>query len=81
MNETYKTTDMNLATVLSMKYPVRELINKEGRGIFTFDDSDELQDFVEQFWNKQLTVEPQALFDALKVIKNRLYNGIPKETK
>ena len=79
MNETYKTTDMALATVLSMNFPVRELINKNGRGTFIFDNTDELQELVNAFWNKQIKVEPIALFDALKSIKNRLYNDIKGE--
>jgi len=79
MNDFYKTTDMALATVLSMNFPVRELINKNGRGTFMFDNSDELITFVDAFWNKQLTVEPTALFEALKLIKNRLYNDVKEE--
>ena len=78
MNDFYKTTDMALATVLSMNFPVRELINKNGRGTFLFDDTEELEQFVEAFWNKRLTVEPTALFEALKLIKNRLYNDVKK---
>ena len=79
MNDFYKTTDMALATVLSMNFPVRELINKNGRGTFMFDNTDELITFVDAFWNKQLTVEPTALFEALKLIKNRLYNDVKEE--
>jgi hypothetical protein len=75
-DELYKTTDMSLATILSMQYPVRELQNKNGKGTFYFDNSDELQEYVNNFWNRQLQVEPNALFDALKIIKNRLYNEV-----
>jgi len=75
MNE-YRTTDMNLATVLSMNFPVREIINNQGRGVFVFDDIEDLQALVKDFWNRQLTVEPQSLFDALKTLKNRLYNDV-----
>jgi hypothetical protein len=78
MEESYKTTDMALATVLSMKFPIRELISKNGRGTFLFDKSDELEDFVAAFWDKQLSVEPVSLFEALKTIKNRLYNDVKK---
>lgn len=75
---TFKTSDMQLATILSMKYPVLSLEDNNGRGEFEFDNSDELQDFVNSFWNKQLTVEPIALFDALKAVKVRLHNLIRK---
>jgi hypothetical protein len=72
----YTTEDMKLATILSMKFPVKELVNKNGRGTFVFEDTNELQVLVKAFWNKQLKVEPTDLFDALKMIKNRLYNDI-----
>jgi len=75
-NELYKTTDMNLATVLSMNFPVRELQNTNGKGTFYFDNTDELQEYVNNCWNGQLRVEPMSLLNALKTIKNRLYNEI-----
>ena len=73
MTDFYSTTDMQLATVLSMKFPLRELKIEGKRGTFIFDASLELEDFVKSFWDKQLSVEPLALFNALKTIKNRLY--------
>lgn len=73
MNTLYKTTDMQLATVLSLNFPIKELINNDGRGMFVFADSTELQALITGFYNKQLSVEPSALFNNLKTIKDRLY--------
>lgn len=72
----YKTTDMQLATVLSLNFPIKELINHENRGTFVFEDSTELRDLITGFYDKKLSVEPKALFDNLKNIKDRLYSTV-----
>jgi hypothetical protein len=76
MNELYKTTDMALAATLSMNFPVKELQNVNGKGVFFFENTDELVEFINAYWNKQLQVEPIAYAEALKMIKNRLYNDV-----
>jgi hypothetical protein len=75
-NNLYKTTDMSLAVVISMRYTVKELQNIAGRGVFIFDNSPELQEMVDAFYNHQLTVDPLTLFEAQKTIKNRLYSQV-----
>lgn len=77
-DELYSTTDMELATVLSINFPIKEMVNNGGRGSFVFENSDELQDFIDNYWNKRLTVEPSSLFIALKYIKNRIHNELRK---
>jgi len=72
----YKTTDMPLAIVLSMKFPVKELINNNGRGVFVFDTTVELEEMINQFYNHQLLIDPLTLFEAQKSIKNRLYSQV-----
>jgi hypothetical protein len=74
----YKTNDMKLATVLSLNFPIQDISDEEGRGSFAFEDTIELQDMISAFWNKQLTVEPQALLDAQKSVKSRLYSILKK---
>ena len=69
----YKTTDMQLATVLSLNFPIKELLNSKNRGTFVFEDSTELRDMITGFYDKQLSVEPKTLLDNLKSIKDRLY--------
>lgn len=75
----YKTTDMQLATVLSMNFPIKDLINNGGKGTFVFDKTDELEKLIAGFYNRELQVEPLALFNNLRVIKDRLYSQV-KET-
>lgn len=75
-NNTYKTTDMNLAVVISLNFPIKELLNIAGRGVFIFDNTPELKEMIEAFYNHGLSVDPLVLFDAQKTIKNRLYSQI-----
>lgn len=75
MEDKFITSDLQLATVLSMKYPLIDIIFKGKKGEFCFNDSEELQEFVNLFWTKQLKVEPIDLFNSLKTLKNRLYGG------
>ena len=78
-NNTYKTTDMNLAVVISLNFPIKELQNVAGRGVFVFDNSPELKELVDAYYNHQLTVDPLALFEAHKSIKNRLYSQVKEQ--
>lgn len=75
----YSTTDLQLATIISMNFPIRELQNQRGRGIFVFDKTPQLDDFIKAYWDKQLSVEPQALFNAMATLKNRLYSEVKRE--
>lgn len=75
-NNTYKTTDMNLAVVLSLNFPIKELQNVAGRGVFIFDNTPELNEMINAFYNHGLSVDPLVLFDTQKTIKNRLYSQI-----
>jgi hypothetical protein len=45
------------------------------RATFHFDDTQELRSQVDAFWNGLLQVEPQALFNAQKTLKSRLYSN------
>lgn len=75
-NNLYKTTDMNLAVVISLNFPIKELQNVAGRGVFVFDNSPELKTMIDGFYNHSLAVDPAVLFDAQKTIKNRLYSQV-----
>ena len=81
MSENYSTYDMNLASILSVKYSLIEIVNEDGRGRFIFEDSDDLRQFVQDFWDRKLTIDPIALFDAIKLVKNRLYSSVRKEAR
>ncbi len=70
----YQTADLALASVIFLFWPLKA-INKQNprKAQFLFKRSEELDRTVEQFWRGELKVEPQAYFNALRIIKARLY--------
>lgn len=70
----YKTSDLTLATVLSLYYPI-EAIDRTNpdRVQFLFKREEGLEEVVEKYWRRELRVEPQAFFNQLRIIKARLY--------
>ena len=72
--EIYRTPDLALATAISLSYPI-EAIDREysRKAYFLFRRDTELDELVEGYWRGALKVEPQAYFNALRVIKSRLY--------
>jgi len=72
----YKTSDLGLATTLSIRFPVRAIDRNNPRKVlFIFDFTDELKDFVDKFWRNEVVVEPQTFINQLKNIKTRIYSG------
>lgn len=71
------TSDILLASTLNAMGFITIEIERDDpkRCKFVFDDSDELQTVVNGYWNKELRVEVHALFNAMKNLKSRLYNG------
>ena len=70
----YKTADLALTAVVFLFYPL-EAINKQNprKAQFLFKQDAELDELIEKYWKGELKVEPQAYFNALRVIKARLY--------
>lgn len=74
----FETSDMALAAVLAMTYTLEDLDFTDLKRIkFSFKKTPELETKVEDFWRKQVTVEPQEFFTSLKFVKARLYNAKP----
>ena len=74
-NDFYSTSDLALATVLSLYYPI-EAIDKSDpkRASFYFKRDENLDNLLEQYWRKELKIEPQSFFQQLRIVKARLYN-------
>lgn len=70
----YRTADLALAAAISFFYPV-EAIDRQNpkKAQFIFKQDKELYELVENYWKGQIKVEPQAYFNALRIIKARLY--------
>jgi len=69
-------TDLALATAISLFYPLERVdrpVNSR-KAFFVFKRGDDkLDELVESYWRGELKVDPAAYFNALRIIKARLY--------
>ena len=73
--ELYRTSDLALATTLSLFLPLNGLDRSNPRRIqFLFVKTIKLEALVQRYWEGTLKVEPQKFFNQLKIIKARLYS-------
>jgi hypothetical protein len=74
MNKYYDTSDLSLASFLSLYFPI-DYLNKTNpeKVIFCFLRSEELENLIEAFWRRKVQVNPQDYFAAIKNVKSRLY--------
>ena len=70
----YATSDLALATVISLSHPIEEVdrLNPR-RAEFLFRRTADLDRVVELYWKGLLQVEPQEFFNQLRIVKARLY--------
>jgi hypothetical protein len=73
----FQTQDLNLSAVLIAKsFKLQDIEkNSEGKATFLFCNSASLQKIISQYWNNELLVNPQDLFNVLKLLKNRIYSN------
>jgi hypothetical protein len=75
-NENFSTQDLALATAVSLFHPL-EAIDRESnprKAQFVFKRDARLDELIARYWRRELKVEPQAYFDAMRAIKGRLYD-------
>ncbi|EKE00322.1 MAG: hypothetical protein ACD_22C00047G0008 [uncultured bacterium] len=71
----FKTSDLALATVLSLFFSIDSVERVEGgRVLFWFQMSGELSNVLEEYWRGTLRLEPQQYFNQLKIIKTRIHS-------
>ena len=72
----YKTTDLNIASILTtLEYTIKRLDRENSRRIiFVFQDEFEIQNVIGNYWADALSVNPRKLFDNQKMLKTRIYN-------
>lgn len=76
VQQSYKTADLGLVTTLSLFFPVRTIDRSNPRKVlFVFDQTDELNNFVNKYWRSEIVVEPQTFTNQIKNIKTRIYSG------
>lgn len=76
MNLIYSTTDLFLATTISLYFPL-DSVDKTNphKSIFNFRRTDDLDKIIEMYWRRELKIEPQSVLNQLKTIKSRLYES------
>lgn len=73
-SNSYSTSDLALATTISLFYPVEALDRQNPhKAQFLFKRNEELDQLIEAYWKGELKVNPAAYFQQLKIIKSRLY--------
>ena len=74
-NEYFSTSDLALATAISLCYPI-DVIDKINprKASFLFKRNDKFDELLEAYWKRELKIEPQEYFNQLKAIKARLYS-------
>lgn len=73
----YKTSDLALATTLSLYSPIQSIESTDDRRmVFLFDKTPEINDLISKFLIGELRIEPQQYYNQLKVIKTRIYSRI-----
>ena len=70
----YQTSDLALATMISLFYPIEAVDRTNPRKAqFLFCRDENLDDLIEKYWRGDLNVEPQQFFNQLRIVKARLY--------
>lgn len=71
----YQTSDISLATTLSLFYPLHSIRSQENqKSFFVFEKTDVLNQLIKSYWSGSLKIEPKEYFNQLKNIKTRLYS-------
>lgn len=77
-DDQFSTDDLTItACMVALGHPI-EKIQKQGASrcqLTLVERSDKLKDDVIAYWKQGVLVNPYTLFDALKFIKSRIYNG------
>ncbi len=76
-NEFFTTYDLNLSAVLVASGFQLDSIEKQNhkKALFYFARNAELDKVLQAYWSQQIRMDPFALFNALKFLKNRLYSN------
>lgn len=74
----FSTRDLPLSATLLALGHVLVSMNRDpnGRANFLFNDSTQLKSDISGFWNQEIRLSPQILFDSLKFLKSRIYHEI-----
>jgi hypothetical protein len=73
----YKTSNLSLsATILCLGTPLDSVIKSpEGRSVFIFQNSEDLENIILNFWKRALTIEPNSFWDSIRSLKNIIHES------
>jgi hypothetical protein len=71
----FRTADLALATAISLSYPLEAIDRGSRKAQFVFEREAGLDELIASYWRRELKVEPQSYYDAMRAIKGRLYDG------
>ena len=72
----YKSADLGLVTTLSLFFPIKKIDRSSPRKVlFFFDLTNKLNNFINEYWQNKIVVEPQAFINQIKNIKTRIYSN------
>ncbi|EKE06449.1 MAG: hypothetical protein ACD_19C00012G0003 [uncultured bacterium] len=77
MNENsnkYQTTDLCLATTISLWYSPTDFFKRGNKVIFVFSETKEVTNLISLYWQNKIKVEPKQFFSQLKNLKTRIYS-------
>jgi len=76
-DKTFQTQDLNLSAVLIAKgFNLTDILKANGgKSTFLFAMDKEIDSVIQAYWNNKLLINPQELFHALRVLKNRIYSN------
>lgn len=76
-NDIYKTSDLTLAIVLSLKFTLTSVDKVDSRKVsFAFEKTEVLKEYIEKFWRQELRVEPLKFASQMKILKTRIYSTV-----
>ena len=75
IHEYYSTSDLNLATVISLSYPLNSIERLSDKKVaFVFKQEEGLDQLVEAFWRRETKVEPNQYSEHRKMLIARMGN-------
>jgi hypothetical protein len=72
----FSTSDLPLAATISLWYPLDSIdANRQDKVNFLFKRDKGIDELVENYWRRNLRVDPIDIFNALKLLKSRIYGA------
>lgn len=74
--ETFKTTDFDLGScLLSLNQNLERIdFSEPERYVFMFERTDRLDEIIQAFWARRLSIEPLNLFANQRMLKTRIHS-------